>query len=719
MEKILKLLQIRNCILFPRFNTQVSEELDQNAPSVVELRVKLTKSMALIQQSILDCLEICLSEVKRCKLLIDVEDELNIEFAISKTFVPWLRSKLKSFWHKVGFKTSQAIDDLVKLRNLLEFLIQYDSITFLKVLHLVIMSSNLSSSPSNWVLSDSANALMIAAQSRVYIKKERDGSQEIVPTLEEQPKWKQIKQLIGEIELEIAHNPNKSGDSIKVLILGEDPQACKQIESYLEDYEVGPDEAHPMLKSRYDQFWLWKEATSNLKQNIAKSGGSSCVTAPPQTVSRPPPANKRRRVRGSSQAVTAPNTTTVKHEFDDIESEVSGKPIDLTQEEEPSIDLTVEDSEEDIVLKGLTEDFGVLTGSPNTVELIIKPLQSETNESDILTKLQPQYIILTVPHPSFIRQVEVYQSLNPELNIKLFFLVYRDSFEEQNFLLQIRKEKESFEKLILDKANMVVPHQAPGGAAATSEYLINLSEQATRIAGGQKNTLKSVIVDMREFRSMLPSALHQKGFKIIPSTLVVGDYILSPDHCVERKSLPDLIQSISSGRLYGQVEAMSQYYKYPILLIEFDEAKAFTLESMGGDPRFPVSDNSIKTKLVLLTLTFPKLKIIWSSSNQMSTQYFDDIKKEYPEPDLETSTNIGAVGGGDTHGYKVEDVGHDILLSLPGINYQNIIKVKAKVNSLRELSKLNLSEMIELLDSKVNGTKLNSFFNLNFNNLPK
>ena len=42
---------------------------------------------------------------------------------------------------------------------------------------------------------------------------------------------------------------------------------------------------------------------------------------------------------------------------------------------------------------------------------------------------------------------------------------------------------------------------------------------------------------------------------------LVGDFILTPDICVERKSIPDLKQSFQSGRLYAQAEAMSRTFK--------------------------------------------------------------------------------------------------------------------------------------------------------------
>lgn len=104
----------------------------------------------------------------------------------------------------------------------------------------------------------------------------------------------------------------------------------------------------------------------------------------------------------------------------------------------------------------------------------------------------------------------------------------------------------------------------------------------TRKAGGGKLSVTAekprVIVDIREFRSSLPTLLHGRGTDIVPVTLTVGDYILSPDICVERKSIKDLIASFKNGRLYTQCEAMVQHYKLPMVLIEFEENKSFSLE---------------------------------------------------------------------------------------------------------------------------------------------
>jgi DNA excision repair protein ERCC-4 len=87
----------------------------------------------------------------------------------------------------------------------------------------------------------------------------------------------------------------------------------------------------------------------------------------------------------------------------------------------------------------------------------------------------------------------------------------------------------------------------------------------------------------------------------------VGDFVLTPDICVERKAIPDLISSLDSGRLYTQATAMSKHYSQPVLLIEFDPEKAFALQSMA-DIGSDIRAGNVASKLVLLLLNFPKLR---------------------------------------------------------------------------------------------------------------
>lgn len=181
----------------------------------------------------------------------------------------------------------------------------------------------------------------------------------------------------------------------------------------------------------------------------------------------------------------------------------------------------------------------------------------------------------------------------------------------------------------------------------------------TRIAGGGRLTATAspptVVVDTREFRSALPSLLHGKSMVVVPCQLTVGDYILTPDIAVERKAVKDLIASLRNGRLYHQAETLLQYYKHPVLLIEFDQNKSFTLEAFSstvpGGPSsvIPGAGNAIQPNnprstqhlLTLLTLTFPRLKVIWSSSPYQTAEIFAELKRSLPEPDPIRAVQIG------------------------------------------------------------------------------
>lgn len=121
--------------------------------------------------------------------------------------------------------------------------------------------------------------------------------------------------------------------------------------------------------------------------------------------------------------------------------------------------------------------------------------------------------------------------------------------------------------------------------------------------------------------------------------------------CVERKSINDLIGSLNSGRLYQQALAMTRYYAKPMLLIEFDQNKPFDLQvneryylslvkctgfiynfifTFSFQGRYylskDLSSTDITSKLQLLTLHFPKLKIVWSPSPYATAQLFQEIK---------------------------------------------------------------------------------------------
>ena len=70
----------------------------------------------------------------------------------------------------------------------------------------------------------------------------------------------------------------------------------------------------------------------------------------------------------------------------------------------------------------------------------------------LIYKVKPKYVILYNIELHFVRQLEIYKISNPLNDLRVYFLIYTNSCEEQKYLTSIRSEKEAFELLIKEKA---------------------------------------------------------------------------------------------------------------------------------------------------------------------------------------------------------------------------------------------------------------------------
>ena len=79
-----------------------------------------------------------------------------------------------------------------------------------------------------------------------------------------------------------------------------------------------------------------------------------------------------------------------------------------------------------------------------------------------------------------------------------------------------------------------------------------------------------VVADERERASGVPEELSKLNVRVYFSKLSVGDYVLSPEVAVERKTIPDLISSVYDSRIFIQASRIASAYAKPYLLIEGD-----------------------------------------------------------------------------------------------------------------------------------------------------
>lgn len=231
---------------------------------------------------------------------------------------------------------------------------------------------------------------------------------------------------------------------------------------------------------------------------------------------------------------------------------------------------------------------------------------------NILEEIQPNHVIMYDGDVALIRMIETYSADITERRkagydmipmIKVYYTYYDESAEKHRYVDALTREKRAFESLeslisggII--SSITLPDSLADLSAAKKEdqtivrdsrllqreldFHIDTASSSSALEGSSSNIKRQhnplamirrevrasggsetstnieiskpiVVVDIREFRSALPSLLHAAGYHILPRTLTVGDYVLASEIVVERKGISDLFQSFASGRLYNQV----------------------------------------------------------------------------------------------------------------------------------------------------------------------
>jgi DNA excision repair protein ERCC-4 len=346
---------------------------------------------------------------------------------------------------------------------------------------------------SPWLFLDAAHVLFQTAKSRAYQGKINNDvarssltsfSTTLQPVLEEQPKWEVLAAVLEEIENDAYLNPvNVDESNSAVLIMCTDQRTCRQLREYLGTMHANVDGEHEedkdipestrkgsaqiMMRRRLRDYLNWKTSLSNVTKNLSakptnddsQAGQNQGSPGPSAPQGRPPP-NKRRRVRGGGAITSAsgrvPNSSVqtdveLPGQVSNLLEEIQPTEVEGTQKEE-----TIIDDLEDM------EDFYELCDMDDLI--VVHPYDGDMDEH-ILEEVRPRYIIMYEPDPAFIRRVEVYRSSHVGRNVRVYFMYYGGSVEEQRYLSAVRREKDSFTKLIKEKGV-----RGPHAIASLIEY---------------------------------------------------------------------------------------------------------------------------------------------------------------------------------------------------------------------------------------------------------
>ncbi|MGM0405284.1 MAG: DEAD/DEAH box helicase [Thermoplasmatota archaeon] len=114
----------------------------------------------------------------------------------------------------------------------------------------------------------------------------------------------------------------------------------------------------------------------------------------------------------------------------------------------------------------------------------------------------------------------------------------------------------------------------------------------------KEEDVKSITIDSREQNSRVVTEISKKGIKINTAQLSIGDYLISEDTAVERKSVEDFLESLIDGRLFTQAKSLKEQYINPLIILEgeglhhkrniSDNAVYGALASIVNDFRIPI-----------------------------------------------------------------------------------------------------------------------------------
>jgi len=325
----------------------------------------------------------------------------------------------------------------------------------------------------------------------------------------------------------------------------------------------------------------------------------------------------------------------------------------LENDEEPLIDY---------------EHFGLIS----TPSVMVMELHAQI---DVLERFSPEIVVFWDITVLALRRLEFYCS---KFNTILgsYFLVFQEALELESTKRVVENENNQFARCLNDLVSL------------------SMSPLQSLPAPGRK-----IIVDDREFRSSLPNSLLHIGFTVIPGVLIVGDYVLTDEIVIERKAYQDLISSLKSGRLLSQIQRMSQYYKRPMIMLEFSESDPYNSIS-SKEFNFP-----IMTKLISITKLFPKVRFIWGRNALECAKTLWSIAEGEKEPNQEAAFSMG---NNDHHDYMdIKSNVSKFLSSFSFLNSANMDEILVRCKTIRDVLAMKKEEMMSILPPSV-GLKLYS-----------
>lgn len=713
VEKLMTLLFVSSLILWPRFHQRVKSSLSMHTPDLIDLSVRATSKMVAILSSLRDTVLAICNDLRIATRALDLSEIYTQTTDDTKglvhNFDDVIHRQLEGAETRYTSRVRSLLQDLKTLRTLIKHIFTLNSVEYYRS---IVTIRATATHGANWLVRREAQPALLIARSRVWqlrklktstaqASKAEKGSTEkdlihpgtgavTVPYLEASPKWHALRAVLREIQRDV-ETAGADADVARVLLLVND--------------QLMVDELSLVLCNGNSDF---------LNERFRKTF--------PGVAAR---ASRERSVQVTMTQIWQSDSERKSPERRSSERKVQSRKIRIQKKTRPDTHCDGENAREE--LRRVFRE--IHAGNSTRIELLLwctEWVDRQGRGHRVLEEYHPAFVIQYNADLTFIRQVEVYKASNPGRPVRLYILAFDNAVEEDRFREASGREKTAFKTLIRERATMMIVVNQEG--RQDEDFDLNVLNQTknqdfrsarglgadrdSRLLTSQQHKSKKslVLVDTRELRSSLPMLLYKSSITILPLTLEVGDFILSKNIGIERKSVPDLYGSFASGRLFNQAEALCRHYKYPCLLLELDPSRPLSLSSTSGGVPAELTSASIVSKMVLLLQQFSSLRLLWTKGPHDAAEMFASLKVNEEEPDEGVAASLGV----DTKLSEEEtfNVGPKSLLrSLPGIDSHNLVAVMRKVRNVVSLVTMSKQELTDVLGSPAKAALLHNFVN--------
>lgn len=298
----------------------------------------------------------------------------------------------------------------------------------------------------------------------------------------------------------------------------------------------------------------------------------------------------------------------------------------------------------------------------------------------------PHVILLNYTQETLVRlkmQREKWRRQGVDINVSIITVL--GSLEELGHLEAAEEEKNAFITAIgikqnrpaeLDKA----PQPVPLGVSSPPR----------------------ISIDLRELRSSLPCYLAKKYAStalVEFATLKHGDYVLNHTYYIERKEMGDFMGSLSSGRLFKQMQSIRHGNRTPYLLLEFPEGEKISALRYAAQRHITTDPVS---RIVALLRTLVHVKIFFSNAERMSSALIHALLRKTAAP------RKGQIKHADI--LSAAPAVTESLISVPGVTYSNIQNILSAFSNLHDLATATRDRVVSAL-GPAEGQKAYDFFN--------